>query len=175
MIAYQIGRYRMSNFKLDSWKQIAAYLEREVRTVQRWEREEGLPVHRHSHVARGSVYALKNEIDAWRESRRDLHLRAEDPSGVIPFLGSAEEQKGPRRERVVIACLLFVLLILAGIGMNWKRTAGLDNRPPVAGNPASSQSAVSRRSSEPLKSTRNPANPKQPENPPQPANPPQPQ
>jgi hypothetical protein len=32
--------------RLDSWKEIAAYLGRSIRTVQRWEREEGLPVHR---------------------------------------------------------------------------------------------------------------------------------
>ena len=35
--------------RLDSWKEIAAYLGRGVRTVQRWEREEGLPVHRLAH------------------------------------------------------------------------------------------------------------------------------
>ena len=34
--------------RLDSWKEIAAYLNRGVRTVRRWEREEGLPVHRHA-------------------------------------------------------------------------------------------------------------------------------
>ena len=32
--------------RLDSWKEIAAYLGRDVRTVQRWERREGLPIHR---------------------------------------------------------------------------------------------------------------------------------
>ena len=45
--------------RLDSWKAIAAYLGRGVRTVQRWEREEGLPVHRLAHEKRGSVYALQ--------------------------------------------------------------------------------------------------------------------
>jgi len=35
--------------RLDSWKEIAAYLKRDVRTVRRWEHAEGLPVHRHSH------------------------------------------------------------------------------------------------------------------------------
>jgi TolB-like protein/Tfp pilus assembly protein PilF len=52
--------------RLDSWKEIAAYLGRGVRTVRRWEAEEGLPVHRHMHRARGSVYAFKSEIDRWR-------------------------------------------------------------------------------------------------------------
>ena len=55
--------------RLESWKAIAAYLNRGVRTVRRWEAEEGLPVHRHMHRALGSVYAYRSEIDSWRESR----------------------------------------------------------------------------------------------------------
>jgi TolB-like protein len=56
--------------RLDSWKEIAAYLTRGVRTVRRWEREEGLPVHRHLHRVLGSVYAYKSEIEAWRQTGR---------------------------------------------------------------------------------------------------------
>ena len=56
--------------RLDTWKQIAAYLSRGVRTVRRWEREEGLPVHRHLHRTLGSVYAFTVEIDSWRENNR---------------------------------------------------------------------------------------------------------
>ena len=55
--------------RLESWKQIAAYLNRGERTVRRWETEEGLPVHRHMHRSLGSVYAYKSEIDAWRQTR----------------------------------------------------------------------------------------------------------
>ncbi len=51
--------------RLDSWKEIAAYLKRDVRTVQRWEEHEGLPVHRHLHRTLGSIYAYKSELDAW--------------------------------------------------------------------------------------------------------------
>ena len=56
--------------RLESWKEIAAYLRREVRTVQRWEKREALPVHRHVHDKLGSVYAFKAELDAWWVSRR---------------------------------------------------------------------------------------------------------
>lgn len=56
--------------RLDSWKEIAVYLGRQVRTAQRWESREGLPVHRHRHVKGNSVCASKHEIDAWRHSRR---------------------------------------------------------------------------------------------------------
>src|SRR5271154_5422605 len=52
--------------RLDSWKEIATYLRREVRTVQLWEKKEGLPVHRHFHKRLGSVYALRSEIENWK-------------------------------------------------------------------------------------------------------------
>jgi hypothetical protein len=55
--------------RLDSWKEIAVYLDREVRTVQRWEKREQLPVHRHLHRKIGSIFAFKHEIDCWRTSR----------------------------------------------------------------------------------------------------------
>jgi tetratricopeptide (TPR) repeat protein len=55
--------------RLDSWKSIAEYLGRHVTTVQRWEQEEGLPVHRHQHEKRGSVYAFPAELDAWLLAR----------------------------------------------------------------------------------------------------------
>jgi TolB-like protein/Tfp pilus assembly protein PilF len=56
--------------RLDSWKEIAAYLGRDVTTAQRWEKRESMPVHRHVHDKRGSVYALAPELDAWLKSRR---------------------------------------------------------------------------------------------------------
>ncbi|MGC1106897.1 MAG: hypothetical protein WA876_10185 [Candidatus Acidiferrales bacterium] len=58
--------------RLDSWKAIALYLKRDVRTVQRWEATEGLPVYRHQHSKLGSVYAHKSEIDAWWEARQPV-------------------------------------------------------------------------------------------------------
>jgi hypothetical protein len=51
--------------RLNSWKAIAAYLGREVRTVQRWAKGRDLPVHRLPGGARPRVFALKPEIDAW--------------------------------------------------------------------------------------------------------------
>src|SRR6516165_11185450 len=59
--------------RLDSWKEIAAYLNRDVTTVQRWEKREGMPVHRHLHDRMGSVYAFRTELDEWASSR---NLRA---------------------------------------------------------------------------------------------------
>ena len=72
--------------RLDSWKDIATYLKRDVTTVQRWERREGLPIHRQQHDKLGSVYAFRHEIDAWRAARsRRLEApgdSASDPDAI---------------------------------------------------------------------------------------------
>src|SRR4029077_4756742 len=55
--------------RLESWKEIAAYLGRDITTVRRWEKREGLPVHRLHHSRLGTVYAYTSELDAWRRER----------------------------------------------------------------------------------------------------------
>src|SRR4029450_7634941 len=77
-----------SGRRLDSWKEIAAYVSRDVTTVRRWERREGLPVHRHRHATLGSVYADTNEIAAWQSGRQETHQREEsapfdEAAGVV--------------------------------------------------------------------------------------------
>ena len=54
---------------LRGWKKIAAYLHRDVRTVQRWERNEHLPVHRQLHLKLGTVHAVRAELDEWLANR----------------------------------------------------------------------------------------------------------
>ncbi len=51
--------------RLDSWKEIARYLRRSIRCVQRWETYQGLPVRRHQHVGGATVYAYREQLDAW--------------------------------------------------------------------------------------------------------------
>src|SRR5580658_1623034 len=75
--------------RLDSWKEIAAYLKRDVTTVQRWEKREGMPVHRHLHDRMGSVYASRAELDAWTRSRNSAP--AEIPEAALPPLPPAPE------------------------------------------------------------------------------------
>src|SRR2546422_5601244 len=77
---------------LDSWGEIAAHLHRSISTVQRWEKHEGLPVHRIAHAKLGSVYATTAELDAWYENRsRATPVPAGAPAGgrirlaVLPF------------------------------------------------------------------------------------------
>src|SRR5438094_10229860 len=72
--------------KLDSWGEIASYLGREVRTVQRWERTEGLPVQRHEHKKKATVYAYAGELDAWIKQRQ----RKDDPEPEDAFARGEE-------------------------------------------------------------------------------------
>jgi TolB-like protein/Flp pilus assembly protein TadD len=55
--------------RLESWKEIAAYLGRDVTTARRWEKQGHLPVHRLQHNKLGSVYAYTSELDAWRDKQ----------------------------------------------------------------------------------------------------------
>jgi TolB-like protein/Tfp pilus assembly protein PilF len=80
--------------RLESWKEIAAYLGRSPRTVQRWERLEGLPVHRLLHDKLCSVYAYKAELDGWWEARR-AGLDAEPEEGPEAEPDDAEAAPGP--------------------------------------------------------------------------------
>jgi len=65
-----LGDHRFSgDLQLESWKEIATYLKRGIRTVQRWEAKEGLPVRRQVHEKLGTVYAYARELDTWRKRR----------------------------------------------------------------------------------------------------------
>lgn len=106
--------------RLESWKEIAAYLNRDVRTVQRWEASEGLPVHRHQHRKRGSVHAFRSELDEWRRSRLD-ELFADPPPEAPP--------RPARRSRPAAATVVAVLVAL--LAVSW----ALLRRPPVESTP----------------------------------------
>jgi hypothetical protein len=100
--------------RLESWKEIADYLRTSVRTVQRWEKGEGLPVRRHPHAKQDTVYAFQHEIDGWRVARsrgsaitpvsleRNIQaLRDEIASERLPSCGSSvqvEQIVGRRQE-----------------------------------------------------------------------------
>lgn len=62
---------------LNSWKEIARYLGRGVRTCQRWERDLNLPVRRPRNRTRSAVMALPGELDAWVASRPTCRVQNE--------------------------------------------------------------------------------------------------
>jgi len=97
--------------RLDSWKEIAAYLGREVRTVQGWEKTEGLPIHRHQHARLGSVYAFKSELDQWREARRPT----QEPAVTLDLSSSVSttgKEARPSRHWAISATAGFCILAL---------------------------------------------------------------
>jgi TolB-like protein/Flp pilus assembly protein TadD len=92
--------------RLDSWKEIAAYLKRGTRTVRRWERREGLPVHRHLHGKKATVYGFADEIDAWLRSRSAAAGARQPPQRLTsqPSAGRACEalqQERPSRPLII--------------------------------------------------------------------------
>jgi Tfp pilus assembly protein PilF len=78
---------------LESWKDIATYLRRDVSTVQRWEKRERMPVHRHLHDKLGSVYAFRSELDTWWRGRGN-GLTGDDTSS-----GAQQSAPGPLVEQ----------------------------------------------------------------------------
>jgi TolB-like protein/tetratricopeptide (TPR) repeat protein len=95
-----------------------------VSTVRRWERREGLPVHRHRHHKLGSVYAFPSEIDDWwhhrrvdRFDRRDeaaAQPAAEAPAAEAPGVQPAAEPP-PATRRVARPALIALIVLTAGL------------------------------------------------------------
>lgn len=113
--------------RLDGWKEIAAYCKRDARTVQRWEKIAGFPIHRLQVDKLGTVYAFKLEVDAWRRERggqfeeesRDAAGSPEDKTPLAEGAASAEPpQPGPRRpaDWKLVAGTLTILLALSIVG-----------------------------------------------------------
>lgn len=98
--------------RLESWKEIAAYLKRDVRTVQRWEKSEDLPVYRHMHGKLGSVYAYRTEVDAWWNNRRP---KLEQEEALPPA-----EAVRPKSKLAAIALFLGTLALLGGVVL-WRQ------------------------------------------------------
>ena len=131
--------------RLNSWKEVASYLGKGVRTVQRWEVQLGLPVRRLGREGGEIVYALKSEIDAWilkgGHATEPDHLQdaSEAAHEAAPPAGPAAEPPpparlhenatppltvswfaGPRR-----AWSIVILIGIVGIGMSFAQRRGV--------------------------------------------------
>ena len=123
--------------RLDSWKEIAAYLNRDVTTVQRWEKREGMPVHRHLHDRAGSIYASRTELDTWVQSRS---LRANQettpdnggstPSLALPDPAVAASPSAPNRWGALLSIALVAALLIAAAV--WLKKTEYFWRSPIA-------------------------------------------
>jgi len=80
------AEHALPSGRLNGWKEIGVYLGKSVRTVQRWEKELGLPVHR-IHTARGEIiWALPNEIEAWLVRTENARAAEVEPNGIEDHL-----------------------------------------------------------------------------------------
>jgi TolB-like protein len=100
-----------SGERLDSWKEIAAYLKRDERTVRRWEAE-GLPVHRKLHKKQASIYGYKAEIDSWWN---DGCQRLEPASSTAPALQALRDGAPLFRSRRFWTPAICVAVLIAGV------------------------------------------------------------
>jgi Tol biopolymer transport system component len=121
--------------RLNSWKEIAAYLNRDVTTVQRWEKREGMPVHRHLHDRMGSVYAFRAELDVWAHGRNVLAAQeggndAELSNPPGPLRGLAVSPSFGRRKTVLLLAVVVVALAIGAI--LWLQKTEYFWRNPVA-------------------------------------------
>ena len=116
--------------RLDSWKEIAAYLNRDVTTVQRWEKREGMPVHRHLHDKMGSVYVSRAELDAWARSRKIEATRPANSSGAGTSSLDGERASYARWKPLVVV-LGAVSVVAIGTGI-WLQRNEYFWRSPIA-------------------------------------------
>ena len=122
--------------RLDSWKEIASYLNRDVTTVQRWEKREGMPVHRHVHDKMGSVYASRVELDAWARGRNlpAVAENGDDAPSPIPAAVAPRSAKSTFVTwRTIVLRLAAVIATLAIGVILWLQKTEYFWRNPMAG------------------------------------------
>jgi len=117
--------------RLDSWKEIASYLKRDVTTVQRWEKREGMPVHRHLHDRMGSVYASRAELDAWTRSR-NLPAAQDNGNNALPTPPAPPPRSVPFLARWTFLLPAAAVAVLALAATLWLRETDYFWRNPIA-------------------------------------------
>lgn len=118
--------------RLHSWKDIAAYLGRDVSTVQRWERREAMPVHRHVHEKLGSVYAFRSELEAWWRGR-SATLASGSPHDPRAASLAAPEPTRRRYRPLAIAGLIALGVVGTALGLRIARLPGGAGGSSVSG------------------------------------------
>jgi tetratricopeptide (TPR) repeat protein len=93
--------------RLDGWKAIAGHLRRDIRTVQRWEMSEGLPIHRLEHRQRATAYAFTGELDEWMAKR--------EPAGPHRDSPAPAAEAGSRTRQVFLVLVILAGLAVAGV------------------------------------------------------------
>jgi Tol biopolymer transport system component len=119
--------------RLDSWKEIASYLKRDIRTVQRWEKQEALPVHRHLHDERGTAYAYSGEIDQWLQnrSRRDNEPAPVGDAELSEPLATSTRPSVAKWSRLPVAVAILAAVVAGAIGI-WALSRSRPDPTPLS-------------------------------------------
>jgi tetratricopeptide (TPR) repeat protein len=83
-----------ANRRLNSWKEIASFFGRDERTVKRWEKQRGLPVHRVPGGEKGGVFVFTDELSDWLETRGEAAADATDRNALaeVPTADSGDRR-----------------------------------------------------------------------------------
>lgn len=119
-----------SKRRLDSWKEIAEYLGRDVRTVIRWEKEKELPIRRVPGGKRAGVFAYADEIDAWMIGHAGVEAEAELPAPASETTAGSPARDIPRP--ALALRLRFVLFVAAMVVLTTAAALWIDRSPSAA-------------------------------------------
>jgi hypothetical protein len=114
--------------ELHGWKEIARYMGRSVRAVQRWEQDLGLPVRRLKTAAGQVVFATAADLDAWR-ARNEIGPGPESQPEVAPLSSAAASKTSIRL--AAVAVLAVIAIGVAAAGMLRRPVAALLRAAPV--------------------------------------------
>jgi tetratricopeptide (TPR) repeat protein len=134
---------RRQRRKLESWKEIAAFFARDERTVKRWEKEKGLPVHRIPEHTGARVFAYSDELTDWMSSPGSATAKSEEPEAESPPApGDAPPMPSPARRRIrpLLVAAACVLLFCASLLIVHARNSSRLATNETAGNATSGQS-----------------------------------
>lgn len=129
---------------LRSWREIALYMGKGVRTVQRWEQDFGLPVHRVENCPRRAIFARPNELDAWAinccetstvrsDVRAEVHSSIRRRAERLATLVQANEQTVFRARAVLTSWKEIAQYLGCGVRtvQRWEKDFGLPVRRPL--------------------------------------------
>jgi Tfp pilus assembly protein PilF len=147
----QLPERRRTDTRLNSWKSIGAFFERDERTVKRWERQRGLPIHRIPGAGRSSVYAYTSELIEWLKTTDALSepsISDEEPDAEavvaeVQAVSPPSSVTTSRRRTGMILALAGAILVCAIAGIALYRRSASARRAFASARPSGLKPAAS--------------------------------